>query len=165
MRKSILVLSLLAVALVSNPLRAQSERSEKPEKPEKSLEAQVKDLAKKVESLEYDLDQAPQALGRRAVLAATLRRRRSGQGGGCFRGGRKGSPPGHGEKAAPLLTSPTPYRPTAQGGRHHRPLRTNLHKQTHQIRFDWRIVHIEQVLEYNQNPGCYLRDLLLYKLN
>ena len=48
MRKSILVLSLLVVALVSNPLRAEEE---------KSLEAQVKDLARKVEALEYDLDQ------------------------------------------------------------------------------------------------------------
>ncbi len=47
MRKSILVLSLLAV-LVSNPLWTQEE---------KSLEAQVKDLARKVEDLEYDLDQ------------------------------------------------------------------------------------------------------------
>ena len=48
MRKSILLLSLLAVALVSSPLRAQEQ---------KSLEAQVKDLARKVESLESDLDQ------------------------------------------------------------------------------------------------------------
>ena len=48
MRKSILVLSLFAVALFSNPLRAQEQ---------KSLEAQVKDLARKVESLQYDLDQ------------------------------------------------------------------------------------------------------------
>src|SRR4029077_9058884 len=38
------------------------------------------------------------------------------------------SAPGPGEKAAPLLTSPTPYRPTTQGGRHHRPLRTHIHK-------------------------------------
>jgi dipeptidyl aminopeptidase/acylaminoacyl peptidase len=48
MRKSILVFSLLAVTLISNPLRAQGE---------KSLEAQVKDLARKVEALESDLDQ------------------------------------------------------------------------------------------------------------
>lgn len=49
MRKSILLFSLLAVALVvSNPLRGQQE---------KSLESQVKDLAKKVEALQYDLDQ------------------------------------------------------------------------------------------------------------
>ena len=49
MRKSILVLALLAVALVSDPVRAEEE---------KSLEAQVKDLARKVEALQYDLDQA-----------------------------------------------------------------------------------------------------------
>jgi dipeptidyl aminopeptidase/acylaminoacyl peptidase len=48
MRKTVLVLALLAVTLVSNPLRAEEE---------KSLEAQVKDLAKKVEALQYDLDQ------------------------------------------------------------------------------------------------------------
>src|SRR5689334_11992776 len=48
MRKSIFVLSLLVIVLFSNPLRAQEE---------KSLEAQVKDLARKVESLEYDLDE------------------------------------------------------------------------------------------------------------
>ena len=47
MRKSILVLALLAVAIVSSPLRAE----------EKSLEAQVKELAEKVEALQYDLDQ------------------------------------------------------------------------------------------------------------
>ncbi|HEX3129656.1 MAG TPA: hypothetical protein VH394_20125 [Thermoanaerobaculia bacterium] len=46
MRKSILVLALLAV--ISSPLGAQEE---------KSLEAQVKELAGKVESLQYDLDQ------------------------------------------------------------------------------------------------------------
>ncbi|MFL6198399.1 MAG: alpha/beta hydrolase family protein [Thermoanaerobaculia bacterium] len=51
MRKSILVLSLLAVALVYSPLRAQEEKSEK------SLEAQVKDLANQVEALRDDLDQ------------------------------------------------------------------------------------------------------------
>lgn len=48
MRKSILALSLLAFALVPGLLRAQEE---------KSLEAQVKDLARKVEALESDLDQ------------------------------------------------------------------------------------------------------------
>lgn len=47
MRNSILVLSLLA-AVLSNPLRAQEE---------KSLEAQVKDLARQVEELQFDLDQ------------------------------------------------------------------------------------------------------------
>lgn len=48
MRKSILVLSLLAVSLASNPLPAEEE---------KSLAARVKDLEKKVEALSYDLDQ------------------------------------------------------------------------------------------------------------
>ena len=47
MRKSILVLSLL-VTLLSNPLRAEETQS---------LEAQVKELTRKVEALEDDLDQ------------------------------------------------------------------------------------------------------------
>ncbi|MFP5285766.1 MAG: alpha/beta hydrolase family protein, partial [Thermoanaerobaculia bacterium] len=48
MKKSIFVLSLLAAALVSSPLRAQEE---------KSLEAQVKALANEVEALQFQLDQ------------------------------------------------------------------------------------------------------------
>jgi dipeptidyl aminopeptidase/acylaminoacyl peptidase len=50
MRKSILVLSLLAFALVSHPLRAADEK-------EKSLEDQVKDLTRQVAALQDDLDQ------------------------------------------------------------------------------------------------------------